>query len=80
MGEKSVLMDVKETVLRYDAAVMLRCLADSLAQGAIETDSGDVEIGEMLKVECKGKLKPKEDGVKGSIKIELSWHVPTPEA
>ncbi|WP_243363460.1 amphi-Trp domain-containing protein [Fundidesulfovibrio terrae] len=76
MGEKTVLMDVKETMLRYDAAVMLRNLADDLAQGKIATSGGDVEIGGTLKVECKGKRKPKAEGAKASIKIELSWHAP----
>lgn len=74
MGEKTVLMDVKETMLRYDAAVMLRNLADDLAQGKIATNGGDVEIGGILKVECKGKRKA--EGAKASIKIELSWHAP----
>jgi len=27
-------------------------------------------------MECKGKIKPKAEGSKGSIKIELSWCVP----
>ncbi len=73
MSEKMVFLDVKDTVLRYDAAIMLRQLADNLAHGVVSTDSGDVEIGGELEVECKGKLKPKESGSKGSIKIELSW-------
>jgi len=76
MGEKTVLMDVKESMLRYDAAVMLRKLADDMAQGKIPTDSGDVEVGGNLKVECKGKYKPKAEGTKASIKIELSWCAP----
>jgi amphi-Trp domain-containing protein len=77
MGEKTVLMDVKETMLRYDVAVMLRNLADDLAQGRITAAEGDVEVGGTLKVECKGKSKPKEDGTKTSIKIELSWCGPS---
>ena len=76
MSEKTVLLDVKETMLRYDAAVMLRELADKLAQGVLPTDEGDIEIGGELKVECKGKIKPKEEKSKGSIKIELSWCMP----
>jgi len=77
MGEKTVLMDVEETVLRYDAAVMLRKLADDLAQGKLVTPEGEVEVGGQIEVECKGKIKAKENGQKGSIKIELSWYVPT---
>ncbi|MFP5220824.1 MAG: amphi-Trp domain-containing protein [Acidobacteriota bacterium] len=77
MGEKTVLMDVEETVLRYDAAVMLRKLADGLAQGKLVTPDGEVEVGGQVNVECKGKMKPKDDGQKGSIKIELSWLTPT---
>ena len=76
MGEKTVLMDVEETVLRYDAAVLLRKLADDLAQGKLVTPDGAVEIGGKLKMACKGKLKPKDDGTKGSIEIKLSWCVP----
>lgn len=77
MGEKTVLMDVEATVLRYDAAVMLRKLADDLAQGKLTTSGGDVEIGGEITLECKGKIKPKAGGSKGSIKIELSWYAPT---
>lgn len=76
MSEKTVLMDVKDTVLRYDAAVMLRKLADDLAQGKIVTETGDVAVGPMLKLECKGKTKPKLEGNKGSLKIELAWFEP----
>ena len=76
MSEKTVLLDMKDTVLRYDAAVLLRKLADDLAQGKIVTDNGDVEIGAQLKIECKGKSKPKADGTKGSIEIEISWYTP----
>lgn len=76
MGEKTILMDVEDTVLRYDAAVMLRKLADDLAQGKLVTSDGDVEVGGQIKMECKGKLKPKDKGSKGSIKIELSWYAP----
>ena len=73
MGDKRILMDIEDTVLRYDAAVMLRKLADDLAQGKLSTPEGDVEVGAQLKVECKGKMKAKDDGTKGSIEIELSW-------
>lgn len=73
MGEKTVLMDVKETVLRYDAAVILRKIADDLAQGKFQTASGDVAVGDQIKLEVKGKMKPKMDVEKGSIEIELSW-------
>lgn len=73
MSEKTVLVDIKETMLRYDAAVMLRELADALAQGKFAGQAGDTPVGENLKVEIKGKVKPKTDGAKGSIKIELSW-------
>lgn len=45
MSEKIVLMDAKNTVLRYDAAVMLRKLADDLARGRIVTGKGIVETG-----------------------------------
>ncbi len=73
MSEKTVLMDIEESMLRYDAAVLLRKLADDLAQGRLVTTEGEVEIGEQIDIECKGKTKPKDDGSKGSIKIELSW-------
>jgi len=76
MSDKIVLMDMKDTVLRYDAAVLLRKLADDLARGKIVTENGEVEIGGQLKVECKGKYKPKAGGSKGSIEIELSWYLP----
>jgi amphi-Trp domain-containing protein len=76
MGEKTILMDVEETVLRYDAAVMLKKLAEDLAQGKLATPDGDVEVGGQITIECKGKLKPKMEGAKGSIKIELSWYAP----
>lgn len=76
MGAKRVFKEVKETVLRYDAAMLLRDLADELAQGKIATDEGDLEVGGELKIECKGKFKPKENGAKGTIKIELSWCAP----
>jgi amphi-Trp domain-containing protein len=78
MSEKHVLMDIKESVLRYDAAVLLRKLADGLAQGTIVTDNGNVEIGEWLKIECKGKAKEKTGGSKGSIEIKVSWFTPNP--
>jgi amphi-Trp domain-containing protein len=77
MSEKTVLMDMKESVLRYDAAVLLRKIADDLAQGMIVTDNGSVEIGDQLKLECKGKVKPKAGGSKGTIEIEISWYQPT---
>ena len=73
MGEKVVIMDIEESVLRYDAAVMLRKLADGLAQGRLDTPDGEVEVGALLKMACKGRLKAKDDGSKGSIKIEMSW-------
>jgi amphi-Trp domain-containing protein len=76
MGEKTVLIDNKATVLRYDAAMLIRKLADGLAQGKVVTENGEVAVGGEVKLECKGKFKPKGDGSKGSIKIELSWFVP----
>lgn len=79
MSEKTVLMSLKDTVLRYDAAVLLRKIADDLAQGKIGTENGGVEIGDQLKIECKGKVKPKADGSKGSLEIEISWYQPTAE-
>lgn len=78
MSEKTILMNIKESVLRYDAAVLLRKLADDLAQGTIVTDNGNVEIGDWLKMECKGKAKPKAGGSKGSIEIKVSWYTPNP--
>jgi amphi-Trp domain-containing protein len=76
MGEKTVLIDTKDTVLRYDAAMLLKKLADELAQGKLVTANGDVAVGGEVKLECKGKFKPKEGGSKGLIKVELSWFVP----
>ena len=76
MGEKTVLMDVEETLLRYDAAVMLRKLADELAQGRLACESGQVEVGPQVKLEAKGKVKSKEEGSKASLKIELCWRIP----
>jgi len=73
MNEKTVLFDTKETMLRYDAAVILRELADALARGKFAGQAGDTPVGEHLKVEIKGKVKPKPEGAKGEIKIELSW-------
>ena len=73
MGEKIVLMDIEETMLRYDAAVALRELADALAQGCIPGPGGDVAVGSQVKIEMEGKVKPKDGGSKGSIKVELSW-------
>ncbi|GFK96123.1 hypothetical protein NNJEOMEG_03998 [Fundidesulfovibrio magnetotacticus] len=73
MSDKTVLLDVEETMLRYDAAVALRKLADDLAQGTLPSAEGGVAVGETLKVEMKGKVKPKDAGVKGSLKVELSW-------
>lgn len=77
MGEKTVLMDVEETVLRYDAAVMLRKLADELAQGRLSCESGQVEVGPSVEIEAKGKIKAKEGGSKGSLKIEINWRTPS---
>ncbi len=76
MGEKTVLMDIEEKMLRYDAAVLLRKLADDLAQGCVTAQEGTVAVGDTVKVECKGKLKAKDGGTKGCLEIELSWVTP----
>ena len=73
MSEKTVFLNVEDTMLRYDAAVLLRKLADSLAQGGFPAEGGCVAVGNEVKVECKGKLKAKEGGCKGSLKVEIAW-------
>ena len=76
MKEKMVLMDVEGTFLRDEVAVMLKKLVDDVALGKLTTADGEVPISGQLRMDCKGKFKPKGEGSKGSITIELSWFVP----
>jgi amphi-Trp domain-containing protein len=76
MGEKIVLLDKDETVLRYDAATILRQLGDELAKGKICAESGEVAVGDQIKLKMKGKQKIKDEGGKCSLELELSWVTP----
>jgi len=76
MSEKTAFLNIEEKMLRYDAAVLLRQLAESMAQGGFPAEGGCIAVGKNVKVECKGKLKAKDGGGKGSLKVEISWNTP----
>jgi amphi-Trp domain-containing protein len=77
MGDKVVLIDREEIVLRYDAADLLRRLGDELARGRLGVQSGEVEVGDAIKLKVKSKKKTKADLRKYSLELELSWISPT---
>ena len=73
MSEKIMLLDKKETVLRYDAATLLRQLGDELASGKLCSESGEVAVGDEIKLKVKAKQKAKAEGSKCSLELELNW-------
>lgn len=83
MSDKAELYDCKGEVMTYDAAVMLRKLADGLAQGKIEMACEKcgalcVDVPGMADIELSVKEKAKSGGLKRKLEIELQWKIPAP--
>lgn len=78
MSEKKKLFDIEETRLAYDAAVLLRQVADALVQGKCEMDGQEIVLAAPSRVEvsASGKCKEKDGGTKCKIEVEISWFSP----
>lgn len=83
MSSKTVLYESKDTRLRYDIAVALHNIADSIAEGALQIKdtfgSVCVSVDNEVKYEVEVQEKVKGQGVKRSVEIELSWTEELPE-
>jgi amphi-Trp domain-containing protein len=83
MSKKTVLYEIEESMVSFDAATLLRKLGDQMAQGAVEFDgqSGPVamEVPGQVNVEVEAKEKLKSKGTKHSLDISLEW-ISAPEA
>jgi len=78
MSEKKKLFDIDETRLTYDAAVLLRQVADALAQGCGLVGENQIALTAPARVEvsASGKCKEKDGGTKCKIEVEISWFSP----
>jgi len=83
MSSKTVLYESKDTRLRYDTAMALRMIADSIAEGALEIKdtfgSVCVTVNNEVKFEVEVQEKVKGNGVKRSLEIELEWFEELPQ-
>ncbi len=83
MSSKTVLYESKDTRLRYDIAVALRNLADSVAEGTLQIKdafgSVCVTVNNEVKFEIEVQEKLKGHGVKRSVEIELEWMEELPQ-
>lgn len=77
MSSKTVLYESKDARLRYDVAVALHNIADSLAEGTLQIKDGfgsvSVSVDNEIKFEIEVQEKVKSHGVKRSVEIELEW-------
>lgn len=81
MGEKTKHFTMKETSLTYDVAVLLRKLADAMAQKKFECDCQEppisIQLPNQVNVECELKEKVKDAGSKFKLELEVTWSKPT---
>lgn len=75
MSEKKKLFDIEETRLAYDAAMVLRQVADALSQGRGVVCGQEIVLDVPAEVEVSacGKCKEKDGGSKCKIEVEISW-------
>lgn len=83
MSSKTVLYESKDTKLRYDTAVILHSIADSIADGTLQIKdafgSVCVTVDNEVKCEIEVQEKVKGHGVKRSVEIELEWMEELPQ-
>ncbi len=82
MSMKTKLFDIEETRLSYDAAVLLRQVAEALIQGRGEVAGEEIALAAPaeVKVSASGKCKEKDGGTKCKVEVEISWFSPAAKA